>query len=330
VETRTWFHTGIYFDPEHQVDHRELTERYRREYYRGGVAAVPISEHTFEQADGMAGPGSRPREAFRALRGSVLRTEVYGHDGTAKAVHPYSVTETRYHVKEVQARHANPHAVYLTTAAEQLTYYYERHPADPRIGQRLTLEVDGFGNVLKAAVVGYGRRQTIRVPDAHGNIQEIPNPALNQLHPPDRQVQTKTVITYTETSVTNAIDTLAAHRAPLPCETRTYELTGYTPAGEGGRFQPSDFVERSGSRMSLMFDGIDDKQRIAVIETRTLDAVGTHPAPPQLIRYQLTNHLGSTSLELDERAQVISCEEYTPYGSTSYQAVRSQTETPKR
>ena len=35
-------------------------------------------------------------------------------------------------------------------------------------------------------------------------------------------------------------------------------------------------------------------------------------------------------LELDDRAQIISYEEYTPYGSTSYQAVRSRTEAPKR
>ena len=54
------------------------------------------------------------------------------------------------------------------------------------------------------------------------------------------------------------------------------------------------------------------------------------PAPQQLIRYQFGNHLGSASLELDDQAQIISYEEYTPYGSTSYQAVRSQTETPKR
>jgi len=75
---------------------------------------------------------------------------------------------------------------------------------------------------------------------------------------------------------------------------------------------------------------MDDKQRIALVETRTLDTAGSDPAPQQLIRYQLSNHLGSTSLELDDRAQIISYEEYTPYGSTSYQAVRSQTDTPKR
>jgi len=72
---------------------------------------------------------------------------------------------------------------------------------------------------------------------------------------------------------------------------------------------------------------MDDKQRIAIVETRTQ---GDDPAPRQIIRYQFGNHLGSASLELDTGAQVISYEEYYPYGSTSYQAVRSQTETPKR
>jgi len=54
------------------------------------------------------------------------------------------------------------------------------------------------------------------------------------------------------------------------------------------------------------------------------------PVPQQLIRYQFSNHLGSANLELGHHAQIISYEEYTPYGSTSYQAVGSQTETPKR
>jgi RHS repeat-associated protein len=75
---------------------------------------------------------------------------------------------------------------------------------------------------------------------------------------------------------------------------------------------------------------MDDKQRIALVETRTLDVAGDDQAPRQLIRYQYGNHLGSVSLELDERAQIVSYEEYAPYGSTTYQAVRSQTETPKR
>lgn len=62
---------------------------------------------------------------------------------------------------------------------------------------------------------------------------------------------------------------------------------------------------------------MDNKQRIALVETRTQ---GTDLTPPQLIRYQFGNHLGSASLELDDLAQLVSYEEYYPYGSTSYQS----------
>ena len=71
----------------------------------------------------------------------------------------------------------------------------------------------------------------------------------------------------------------------------------------------------------------DDKQRIALVETRT---AGTDSGPRELIRYQLSNHLGSSIFELDQDARVISYEEYYPYGSTSYQAVRAGIQAPKR
>jgi RHS repeat-associated protein len=75
---------------------------------------------------------------------------------------------------------------------------------------------------------------------------------------------------------------------------------------------------------------MDGQQRIALVETRTIDTAGNDPALPQLIRYQFGNHLGSACLELDDQAQIISYEEYYPYGSTAYHAMRSQTETSKR
>ena len=65
---------------------------------------------------------------------------------------------------------------------------------------------------------------------------------------------------------------------------------------------------------------MDDAQRIAMIETETIDT-NNDPSPTELIRYQFSNHLGSASLELDDNGTVISYEEYYPYGSTSYQAV---------
>jgi len=69
------------------------------------------------------------------------------------------------------------------------------------------------------------------------------------------------------------------------------------------------------------------EKRIAIVENVTQ---GNDGGPPALARYQLSNHLGSALLELDDEGAIISYEEYFPYGSTSYQAVRSATEVPKR
>ncbi|MBS1789169.1 MAG: toxin [Acidobacteria bacterium] len=68
-----------------------------------------------------------------------------------------------------------------------------------------------------------------------------------------------------------------------------------------------------------------DKQRIVLVDKRT-DIPGQEP----LIRYQFGDRLGSVGLELDNQAQIVSYEEYTAYGSTSYQTVRNQAETHKR
>ena len=72
---------------------------------------------------------------------------------------------------------------------------------------------------------------------------------------------------------------------------------------------------------------MDDKNRIALVETKTVDT-GAPPAslPITTTRNQFDNHLGTACLELDETAAVISYEEYYPYGSTSYQAGRTLAE----
>ena len=89
------------------------------------------------------------------------------------------------------------------------------------------------------------------------------------------------------------------------------------------RKQNSDNVKLERETLHIM----DDSHRIVLIETRT---EGNDPSPRQLVRYQLSNHLGSATLELDNRARIISYEEFYPYGSTSFQAMLNATETPKR
>jgi len=70
---------------------------------------------------------------------------------------------------------------------------------------------------------------------------------------------------------------------------------------------------------------MDDKRRIALVETLTIgDPAAGAPMPSK--RYQLANHLGSTSLELDGGGGLISYEEYSPYGDTTFQAGRTAAE----
>jgi|CXWL01.1.fsa_nt_gi RHS repeat-associated protein len=78
-------------------------------------------------------------------------------------------------------------------------------------------------------------------------------------------------------------------------------------------------VERTS--LSLM----DQQHRFVMIDTETKPRVVLgvslgRTSPEQTVRYQLHNHLGSAALELDGSAQVISYEEYHPYGTTAFQA----------
>jgi RHS repeat-associated protein len=255
VHTKTWFHTGVYRGRDHVSD-----------YFAGLLNADDTGEYFREpgltdvEARDLLLPDTilptqltldEEQEACRALKGSMLRQEVYADDAgsgaTAEQVRrartPYTVTEQNFTIRTVQSRGSNRHAVFFTHAQETISYHYERNPADPRIQHSLTLEIDAFGNVLKQAAIGYGRRKQIRVIDGQGNVQQVPNPGLTGLEPSDQAKQTTPLITYAENAVTNAIETSNTYRTPLPCEALTFELTGYTPTGEGDRFQASDLVE---------------------------------------------------------------------------------------
>ena len=65
----------------------------------------------------------------------------------------------------------------------------------------------------------------------------------------------------------------------------------------------------------------DDTGRIAMLEKRTVGiASDDHNTDEVLVRYIYSNHLQSASLELDGSGDIISYEEYHPFGTTSYQA----------
>ncbi len=63
----------------------------------------------------------------------------------------------------------------------------------------------------------------------------------------------------------------------------------------------------------------DNTKRIALIEKLTIDGGNTITNPLEVVRYQMDDHLGSACVELNENAEIISYEEYHPFGTTSYQ-----------
>jgi RHS repeat-associated protein len=72
----------------------------------------------------------------------------------------------------------------------------------------------------------------------------------------------------------------------------------------------------------------DEMGRFLMVETKTLDAE-SGPTPP-LYRYQLGDHIQSTSIELDGNAKIITEEAYHPYGTTAWWRAAPSTEVPPK
>jgi RHS repeat-associated protein len=94
--------------------------------------------------------------------------------------------------------------------------------------------------------------------------------------------------------------------APVPASERTY-LGGYEL-----------YREFSGVNVLLSRTCVhitEGQQRVALIERQ--------PGSAPVVRYQISNHLGSATGELDQAAVWISYEEYYPYGSTALSFIRN-------
>jgi RHS repeat-associated protein len=71
---------------------------------------------------------------------------------------------------------------------------------------------------------------------------------------------------------------------------------------------------------------LDGKQRVAIVETATTPSASPASPVSPASRYQLSNHLGSAAVELDQAGALISYEDYHSYGTTAFQAGRSAAE----
>ena len=195
VWTRTWHHTGSY------IDRVGIDRQLAGEFYAGDPAAPGLGETALPAT----AEAELLREARRALRGRVLRQEVYAQDDLPASVHPYTVSHHRYRVDLLQPAMKNSYGAFYTWELENIDFHYERDPHDPRIAHQLALSIDGFGNVTASASVGYARRT------------------------PQFDPQGATLVTYTEADYINIADQSEFYRVGLASETRAYELTGLVP-----------------------------------------------------------------------------------------------------
>lgn len=277
VQTKTWFHTGFYLDREH------ISQLFAEEYYPGDAQAVLLPDTVLPEGITQSNgrlldrelTAQEEREACRALKGSVLRQEVYALDETAEAKYPYTVTESNYEIRQLQPRQGEQYGVFFVHPRESLAYHYERNPEDPRVAHQMTLEVDGFGNVRKSVAIAYPRRKPTSGDDTR------------------HEEQKQTPITYTENQVANEPDKPDWYRIGVPIETRTYELTGYTTTGN--HFTKSDFVKPDPNHPGALVFLLDSevnyedqptsgRQRRLIERVRSLyranqDANALHPAP---------------------------------------------------
>jgi hypothetical protein len=242
VLTKTWFHNGAFLE-EGRLE-AYFKDPANREFFAGDAEATFLPDP--ELPPGLS--AEEMREAARALKGSVLRQEVYADDGTPKAALPYSVSERSYRLQCLQPRGPNRHAAFFSHPRETLDYHYERNPADPRLSQALTLAVDDYGNVLKSVAIGYARRA------------------------PQFEEQAKALATLTESRYTNPVLEDNAYRTPLPAEIKTFELTA--PALTGAKplaFAAVDAIGAAANEISYEVQPTSGQTRKRLIEQlRTL------------------------------------------------------------
>lgn len=228
MHTCTWFHTGAF------VDALTVSQQYRQEYWIEPAlrSTVPPNDAAAMRIPDTVLPESldalEVQEAYRALKGQMLRQEVYADDGTPSAVNPYEVTEQNFTLLCLQRMGSNLHAVFFVHPREKISFHYERGVNDPRVAHEIVLQTDAYGNPLRSVSIGYPRRAGYAPPEPglSAGVQNMLAYDQTRLHVQGSAQQ------YTN-SVDNTTTWPDDYRAPLPASSTSAELTGLAPMVKG-------------------------------------------------------------------------------------------------
>ncbi|MCG8460543.1 MAG: FG-GAP-like repeat-containing protein, partial [Holophagales bacterium] len=141
VETRTWFHAGPVDDGSGNWQELDLGH----EYWPGDPNVLGPDTATEELLRSL--PASGRREALRALRGRVVRSEVYALDGSARQDRPFTVSESLFGLREesppIPGAGERRRVFFAFDVAARTTDW--QRGDDPRIGFAFSSDRDAYG-----------------------------------------------------------------------------------------------------------------------------------------------------------------------------------------
>jgi RHS repeat-associated protein len=305
VLTKTWFHTGAFFDKEKILTHLKK-EYWQEEFKKKGFESTTI-EYELPDAILLLAENipdlsidklsaEEWREALRACKGMTLRQEVFGldaekrisdekqaknyEDGDLEYINfqkeafkteqiPYSVATHNCEIQILQQKGKNHYASFTINESEAINYSYERNAEDPRIAHSLTIETDELGNVLESVSVVYPRLL------GESLLKDAPNDSnINrQAKKKARDGQKKQWITFTKNSVTNDIINSDSYYLRKNWQTQTFEITGIKPIDNKQIFSINDFKNKVKDFVEIEYqqkasEGLIQKRLIEHIKTK--------------------------------------------------------------
>ncbi|KAJ4246357.1 hypothetical protein NW762_013708 [Fusarium torreyae] len=153
--------------------------------------------------------GITSTEASRALRGMLVREEIYCDDNSPLQHLPYTTITLTYEVGIVQPKGPNGYCSTRAIGKEKLSFSYERQTSNPRYSYDVVLETNKFGQALKSMSVAYG----------------LKNSTLSKSF--EKSAQEEDIVILTENTYTNCINGSGAYREPDTASVRKWRLVHF-------------------------------------------------------------------------------------------------------